>query len=325
MAGGGVARVTATNVLSGRAGGYRHEALLYAGIEGFMSATLPFIRAAAASGEPILVAVDGQKIEPLQGALGPLSSEVSFADMTDIGHNPALIISAWHAFVAEHAATGRAVRGIGESVDTRRSSAALLECQLHEALLNLAFEDETSFWLRCPYDCAALAPDVIDQARTSHPWVSDGARVHRSNRYRRIDASRAFDRRLPAAPDSAVEAAFVAETLGQAREFVADQAVRAGMETERARALSLAVSELATNSVHHGGGIGIVRTWGADGSVVVEVADHGEIKAPLVGLLPPSTDLASGRGLWIVHQLCDLVQIQSSKASGTLVRVHMRI
>jgi len=320
-----VAAVIATAEMGETLGGYRHEALLYSGGDGFAAATLPFIRAAVASHEPILVAVEAPKIDLLRHDLGSIASGVSFADMAEIGHNPALIISAWSAFVSEQADSGRPVRGIGEPVDAGRSPAALSECQLHESLLNLAFADETSFWLLCPYDTTTLATEVIDEARKSHPWVSDGVAVQRSKLFKRIDPSRPFDRRLPPAPDSAADMAFVPETFGKVREFVTDEARRAGLDSERAGALCLAVSELTTNSIHHGGGVGTVRAWSEDGFVVVEVADNGEIKAPLVGRLPPSTDLESGRGLWIVHQLCDLVQIQSSRASGTLVRVHMRL
>jgi len=45
-----------------------------------------------------------------------------------------------------------------------RSPAELAECQLHEALLNVAFDVAIPFWLLCPYDLEALAADGIDEA-----------------------------------------------------------------------------------------------------------------------------------------------------------------
>ena len=42
---------------------------------------------------------------------------------------------------------------------------------------------------------------------------------------------------------------------------------------------------------------------------------------PLAGRLAPGTEELDGRGLWMVNQLCDLVQLRSS-AAGTTVRVH---
>jgi anti-sigma regulatory factor (Ser/Thr protein kinase) len=41
-----------------------------------------------------------------------------------------------------------------------------------------------------------------------------------------------------------------------------------------------------------------------------------------VGRARPTFDQESGRGLWMVNQLCDLVQIRSSPAD-TVVRLHM--
>ena len=48
------------------------------------------------------------------------------------------------------------------------------------------------------------------------------------------------------------------------------------------------------------------------------------IEEPLVGRVHPATDRPSGRGLWLVNHLCDLVQIRSSP-QGTVVRVYMLV
>ncbi|HEY1450507.1 MAG TPA: ATP-binding protein, partial [Solirubrobacteraceae bacterium] len=85
----------------------------------------------------------------------------------------------------------------------------------------------------------------------------------------------------------------------------------------------LAVNELATNSVQHGGGGGMLRVWQEPGALVCDVRDRGFIEDPLAGRRRPPIDQYGGRGLWLVNRLCDLVQIRSSP-SGTVVRVHMR-
>ncbi|MFD8638520.1 ATP-binding protein, partial [Streptomyces sp. NPDC059656] len=88
--------------------------------------------------------------------------------------------------------------------------------------------------------------------------------------------------------------------------------------------LVLAVSEAAANSLSHGGGKGTLRLWdSADSGVVAEIRDGGHLADPLAGRGRPS--LASphgGRGLWMIHQLCDLVEIRASADSLTL-RLHM--
>ena len=50
--------------------GFRHDAMFYAGADGFVSHTSAFIRDAVAEGEPILVVVGEEKIELLRRELG---------------------------------------------------------------------------------------------------------------------------------------------------------------------------------------------------------------------------------------------------------------
>jgi hypothetical protein len=54
------------------------------------------------------------------------------------------------------------------------------------------------------------------------------------------------------------------------------------------------------------------------------VQDRGAIGDPLIGRVRPQTHLDAGRGLWMVNQLCELVQIRTSPSTGTVVRVHVR-
>ena len=84
----------------------------------------------------------------------------------------------------------------------------------------------------------------------------------------------------------------------------------------------LAVHELATNSVRHGGGHGTCRLWRDGTALVCEVSDHGWITDPMAGRRRPAADQPGGRGLWLVNQLCDAVELRSSPA-GTVVRVRM--
>ena len=66
---------------------------------------------------------------------------------------PGRIIPAWREFVA--GTNGRPIRGVGEPIWAGRRAAEIVECQLHEALLNLAVDTDTPLWLLCPYDISA--------------------------------------------------------------------------------------------------------------------------------------------------------------------------
>jgi anti-sigma regulatory factor (Ser/Thr protein kinase) len=101
-------------------------------------------------------------------------------------------------------------------------------------------------------------------------------------------------------------------------------AAEAGLGPARREDFLLAVNELATNSVRHGGGGGVLRVWHEDGALVAEVRDGGQIDEPLAGRELPPDGALGGHGLWLVNQLCDLMQLRTF-AEGSVVRVHMRV
>ena len=301
---------------------FHHEALLYAGEDGFVAATAPFIAEGVERGEPVMVAVDASKIARLHGELGSRADDVRFVDMAELGVNPARIIPAWHEFVAH---SGGPARGIGEPIWPGRDGADLVECQLHESLLNLAFADARGFTLVCPYDTTQLDPTVVHEALCSHPHVGDGTVSEPSRDYRGDTSLLApFDAPLPAPPARAEVLGFDRGMLRDVRVFVRDRAREAGLDEPRVDDLVVAVNEIATNSARYGGGNGVLRMWEDGGSLVCEVRDRGEIHDALVGRVQPAPTQDGGWGVWIANQVCELVQIRSSH-EGTTVRVHMAL
>jgi anti-sigma regulatory factor (Ser/Thr protein kinase) len=304
---------------------FHHAALFYAGDDGFLEGTLPFITEAVATEEPILVAATNARIELLRQAMGNDAEHVHFADMHVLGSNPARIIPAWRRFLANHAPDERPVRGIGEPIWAGRTGAELTECQRHESLLNVAFDGGQAWRLLCPYDLDALDEQVIEAARRSHPFVAQEGSSHMSGAYlQKHEAPGPFDGALPAPSTQPQELAFTSEELGNLRSFVSRGAADASLDTSRTEDLVLAVNELATNSLCHGGGAGTLRMWTEADRLLCEVHDHGHITEPLVGRTPPTPKQPTGRGLWLVNHLCDLVQIRSTP-TGSVVRVHMRL
>jgi anti-sigma regulatory factor (Ser/Thr protein kinase) len=304
--------------------GFRHEAFFYSGEDSFLAGILPFIREGVDAGEPVMVAVDPVKIELLRRSLNGSSDSVAFVDMLELGRNPALIIPAWRDFVAGNAGDGRRVRGIGEPIWAERSHSELVECEHHESLLNLAFADSSELWLLCPYDTGTLRPGVLRNAARNHPLIDDHGVSRESHTYVEPEATGApFDGPLADPPVEVDRLAFASpDDLKAARRFVADHAGGEGIDPDRADGLVLAVDELVTNSLRHGGGRGVLRVWREDDYVVCEVSDAGRIADPLVGRIPPPFDQPNGRGLWIANHFCDLLQIRSSSA-GTKIRARL--
>jgi anti-sigma regulatory factor (Ser/Thr protein kinase) len=236
--------------------------------------------------------------------------------MEEVGRNPASIIPLWRDFVDEHG--GHPVRGIGEPIWAGRSPAALEECHRHEALLNVAFAEDPRFALLCPYDASSLPPYVLERVAVSHSHVAG-------------DESPEFEPCLDCfagalpAPAAAPETfAFGLAELTEVRDRVARTAERAGMDRREVADLVTAASELAANSVMHGGGTGTLRLWRDGGTLLAEVEDRGRIEDPLVGRRRPGISQEGGRGLWLANQLCELVQIRSGEG-GTVVRLHMPV
>jgi anti-sigma regulatory factor (Ser/Thr protein kinase) len=302
---------------------FRHDALFYDSDRQFADGTVGFIEDGLASGEPVMVVLSAPKIRLLEQRLGGAATKVRFADMATVGANPARIIAAWHAFAGQHA--GRAFRGIAEPIWAGRSPAELVECQRHESLLNVAFAGAQGFRLLCPYDAAALDPGVLDEACRSHRHIHEDAVERLSMNCRGIDEVAApFDWALPEPTIVLARVRIAANTLSQVRRTVACQAAAAALTRSKTSDLILAVNEVATNSVVHGGGSGTLRLWIDGDALVCEVTDAGRIDDPLIGRLPPADGTEGGRGLWLATQLCDLIQVRSF-ATGAAVRLHMRL
>jgi anti-sigma regulatory factor (Ser/Thr protein kinase) len=296
---------------------------MYAGIDEFVAGMSAFLRVGVAAGEPTLVVVSARKIRLLREALGAGADAVLFADMADVGANPARIIPAWREFVS--GAAGRPLRGIGEPIYPERSSVEMVECHRHEALLNVAFADTPAFHLVCPYDTTALAPEVVAEARRTHPAVVEDGVAAESALFDGLDAVAApFADPLPAPPPDAAELEVRLDALRAVRQFVRQHAAAAALSAERTRDLLVAVNEIATNSVRHGGGRGRVLLWREDGALVCEVRDSGRITRALAGRERPEPGQVGGYGLWLSNQLCDLVQVRAF-ATGGAVRLHMRL
>lgn len=298
---------------------FRHQALLYAGEEDFVARTSAFIRDGLQAGDPAMVVVAPHKIDLLREELGAHCDGVQFADMSTVGRNPARIIPAWQAFVDRNGAPGVTLRGIGEPIGPERKPDELLECQLHESLLNLAFADTNSFWLVCPYDVESLPAEVIEQTRRSHPVVA-----HRDWYERSVGYDPVAPAAEPLAPPP-VEARvlhFDASTVSAVTGFVADHVTGAELSPSRRIDFVVAVREIAGESVTHGGGEGVVRVWSDPEGVVCEISDRRELDDPLADRQVRAERQPGSHGLWVANQLCDLVQIRSHPPE-TVMRLYI--
>src|SRR6266550_3183783 len=272
-------------------GRLRHLALFYHGRGEYLSALGGFIRAARARGEAVFVAVPERKAQLMRQELGEDSAQVTLVDMAELGRNPARIIPAVLAYAGNH--RGQRVCCIGEPIWPGRTEAERQEATRHEALINLAFRGSPVTFL-CAYDSTALPGSVIADAASTHPAVIKDRREIASARYLgpAILPPRC-NRALPRPP-------------------------------ARVPDLVIAASELAANTLRHTGGGGTVQVWRTSEEVICQVTDTGQITDPLARHQARSDELLGGNGLWVVNQVCDLVQARTGQ-KGTTTRLHMRL
>ena len=315
--------MTQIDTTTAPAANYRHEALFYSGEADFLDRTAPFIRGAVENDEPVLVAISRTKIERLRALIGRMEEKVRFVDMAEVGSNPVRIIPVWREFVDEHAGSGVRLRGIGEPIWAERSPEELVECERHEALLNLAFADAPPLWLLCPYDVASLNQSVVREAERNHPYLERHGEHQASPAFRGLeDIAAPFDDPLPPAPASAERRSFSsAGDLADLRRFVAAGASRFGLGEKRVAELVLSADEVAANSLKYGGGSGTLTIWMDHLAIICEVQDSGRLDAPLAGRVKPKGEAGSGFGLWLAGQLCDLVQVRAFR-DHSVVRLH---
>jgi anti-sigma regulatory factor (Ser/Thr protein kinase) len=298
---------------------FRHLALFYRGRGQYQAAVGAFAKEALQRGEPVLVAVPSPAVELVRVALGADAQRVSFADMTQMGRNPAWIIPVVRAFADRHA--GERFSFVGESAWPVRSAPELVEAVKHEALVNLAFGATPATFL-CPYNLARLPRDVITGALCTHPMVVRRGRVRANTGYLGpYCLPPRCEEPLPPPPPAAERLSYDVD-LRPVRALVARWAARCGLPESRSADLVLAVSEVAANTLRHTPAGGTVDVWSERGEIVCEVHDRGWILDPLAGRRRPLEDPPGGQGLWLVNQVCDLVEIRSG-GGGTTVRMHM--
>lgn len=309
--------------------GLIHEALFYLDADEYVAGIKRFLREGRELDEPVLVAVPDSHLQVLRSALGVDARQVQFVDMAKVGRNPGRIIpSVLYSFARAHA--GSRVRIVGEPIWPGRTAAEYRAALQHEALINVALADQAATIL-CPYDRRGLDEVALADARRTHPVLLEGELRELSADYSdpRVVADGSL-KTLPDPPEWWGDMLVFSSPadLRPLRQFVEGLALRAGLRAQRVSDLSLAVNEVATNTLLHTGDPGILSIWqdAETECLVCEISDSGQLGDRLVGRIPPDQSDAHGRGLILVNTLCDLVELPTGQiGTGTTLRLHMRL
>ncbi len=299
-----------------------HPALFYGSDDEYLATLVPFVTDGLTLGQPVAVAVPGERLRVLRAALNGAADGVEMVDMTVAGRNPGRIIpGVLRRFADRH--TGVHVRIIGEPVWAGRTDLEYPACVQHEALINNAFAGR-DVTIVCPYDTKRLDDRALADAHATHPllWSAD---QRRASPWYAPDV--VLDRYNQPLQDAVVDADGLAVTsvidVGAARQFAAERARHLGLGDEQIPNLQLIVTELVTNSLVHTDGGCRLRVWHDHGHLICEVRDTGCITDPLAGR-HPALEGQGGRGLLLVHMLADLVRTHTSP-HGTTIRALLRL
>jgi anti-sigma regulatory factor (Ser/Thr protein kinase) len=116
------------------------------------------------------------------------------------------------------------------------------------------------------------------------------------------------------------------DSLAGLRSAAADHGRSCGMDDTGVGDLVMVANELATNVVRHGGGAGEMSLWRQNGLLFCQVRDHGPGMVNAAGAGVDRIEITSltGRGIWMIRQVADHVQIDTD-TEGTTITVAMAI
>ncbi len=305
--------------------GCAHTAVLYHSEQEFLQSVAAFLVEGFDKGESAWVAIPAAKVGPLRDTLsvasGGVVHDVTWVDVTETGRNPGRILGAELAFSARH--RHRPVRIVAEVVWPGRRAFEYAGCLQHEALSNVAF-DGSGVTSLCPYDALRLTGEVLDDVWLTHPLVEEGGTQQRSAQYSLDAALRRGNEPLITSPVAVTSTVSEPADLSRARQHSTRYGRLLGLSPDRIADLQLVVTELATNSLQHGGGSSRLAFWEHEGHLVCEARDTGYLADPLVGRRPPATDRPSPSGLFVVNALADLVRTHTSP-DGTTIQAYLRL
>lgn len=297
-----------------------HQGCVYASDDEFLRMAVPFVDEGLRREEPVLVTTTPVNIDLMQTALGRRARHVDYAETAFFGRRPPQRVAAFTGYRHRHPRAAR-VRILAEPVWAGRSARQIEAWECMESALNAVLAG-TGIHMICPYDARTVAPEIVGNARRTHPHLVDGTDVAPSAGYTEPVA---FVRRraapLPRRPCDAVTLTFTGD-LSRIRHAIVMESAMLGLAGERLMIFSAAVSELLTAAPGPGTGVPSVALCARPGEVVCDVHLPATTSLdPFIGLHPPTLDPRPGDGFWLARQICDHLDVRPGP-DGATIRLH---
>jgi anti-sigma regulatory factor (Ser/Thr protein kinase) len=300
----------------------QHAAAFHRSPDDQLGQMLPIVLAGLRSGAPVVVAVDPATEAALDAALGAPEGLVVLPQPHGPDGRSGQTVAARRARELREltATSGRPVVVVNEHTSRLDGVDGTFWTEL-DAAFNIALA-ELPITLTCFFPELPLHVEVLEGALRNHPLLRvDGELRHNPDHLAPRDVLAEQPAPAPVLlgpPD--LRLSFGAWQLHEVRNAVEDALISANCPRARAEDVVLAVNEVATNAVEHGGSEAELCVWVTDDAVVCEIHDGGDLRDPLPGLQAPHSSNPRGRGIWIARQLCDSLHVWSD-SSGTHVRM----
>ena len=303
---------------------YQHDLALYESPEQLVAVAAPFLRAGLAAGEAAVIAIEDSCARSLLDAIGGDDGVVVVERNGVYGTRTPAAITAFRKLAQERVQAGHPrVRVVGDT-DFGPTARAWLEWQRYEAVINRALHPQP-LWGLCVYDVRRLPDQVVEAGLHTHPHlVGEQGRRPNPDYVEPADYLRSLP--VPVEPLEATEPLLqvddVSDFIGL-RHAVGERLAGLGGDPDRVEDLHLAIDEMSSNAVRHGGLPVQLRLWASADRVVCRISDRGPgMDDPFAGYGPAhGADLSrGGMGLWLARQLCDNVDVIDA-GEGLTVRL----
>ena len=303
-------------------GDVRHSVLLPRTTGELVEAVVPYVLAGLARGDAVQVNLVARRVADVEAALGADAERVCFTDTDAWQPSPGRRLRALEDALAAVRAQGGHLRLVGECAWPIGMPAALVaEWERYDAVLNEALAGEP-IELLCVYDAASLPAAVLEDAVRLHPEHGvapaspNGSVVGAATL-----AAELAPEALPVPGGAEAVSGSIRPPAGRA--FVRSTSLFAQLDDAVRQDLLVMVSELVTNAWRAGASSVGIALWRAAHGLVLQVDDDGTgLGDLLAGYRRPPTSAEGGRGLWIIRQLADAVEVASSPGRTSL-RAHV--